>query len=65
MTSQETKAAAARWAGSACTLDGRPARVLGRLQRFATVATIPGGAAVEFSWAAVGRIMGKGGGFKS
>ena len=47
-----------QWAGGACTLDGEPARVTGRLNRFATVKTIdPSGPIVEFSWEAVDRMM--------
>lgn len=45
------------WSGKECTLDGKPARITGRLNEFATVATIPDGPSVEFSWQTVDRIM--------
>jgi hypothetical protein len=38
-------------------LDGKPAGIYGRLNRFATVAEIDGPLAVEFSWQAVKRIV--------
>lgn len=43
--------------GVPCTLDGKPAEIMGRRNDFATVAQIPQGVAVEFSWQAVARIM--------
>ena len=39
-----------------CTLNGKSAMVLGALNRFATVAQIPDGLAVEFAWATVAHI---------
>jgi len=55
-----------QWTGETCTLDGEPARVTGRLNRFATVKTIdPSGPIVEFSWEAVDRMMQVGGYFHS
>lgn len=58
---------AERWAGAACTLNGRPAKVTGRLNRFATVAYMNGDmASVEFSWPAVETVMlANGGRFRS
>jgi hypothetical protein len=48
------------------TLDGKPAKISGTRQQFATVATIdPNGPAVEFSWPAVARIVATGGKFKA
>ena len=42
-----------------CTLDGKPALIYGRLNRFAIVAQVGGPLDVEFSWKAVKRIMDK------
>ena len=39
------------------TLDGEPARIVGRLNPFATVAQVKGPLALEWSWEAVKRIM--------
>ena len=48
------------------TLDGKPAKISGARMQFATVATLDAsGAAVEFSWQAVARIVAAGGKFKS
>ena len=46
-----------------CTLDGKPARICGRLNDFATVTD--GNIGVDFSWHAVSRILDNGGSFKS
>jgi len=40
-----------------CSLDGKPAKVCGRLNRFATVAQIDGPLALEWAWETVKRIM--------
>ena len=54
------------WAGEPCTLDGVPAKVIGRLNKFATIATYDTNSACEFSWFAVKRVMeNEGGHFKS
>ena len=42
-----------------CFLDGKPALIYGRLNRFATVAQVGGPLEAEFSWRAVKRIMDK------
>ena len=49
------------------TLDGLPARVIGRLEKFATVrATVHSGISVEFAWETVEHIiMNKAGKFYS
>lgn len=48
------------------TLDGKPAKISGARQQFATVATLnASGAAVEFAWTTVARIVVAGGKFKS
>lgn len=55
-----------KWAGSDCTLDGKPARVRGRLLKFAIVGQTMGGVQVEYAWATVEHVMvNKGGAFKS
>jgi len=48
------------------SLNGRPARIVGVQQPFATVATIPQGPAMEWSWEAADRIVREhGGSFQS
>jgi hypothetical protein len=46
-------------------IDGHPARISGALNDFATVQAIGRGIRVEFSWAAVARIVAAGGWFSS
>jgi hypothetical protein len=53
-----------RWAGEECTLDGKPARIQGRKNDFATVAALDG-PAYEWAWETVDRIMRGGKNFKS
>ena len=53
------------YTGAACTLDGRPARIVGRLNPFATVATLPDGPSYQFAWETVARVMAQGGVFKA
>jgi len=56
----------AAWCGENCTLDGRPARIVGKRHPFAMVSTIdPPFIDIEYSWATVARIMADGGKFKS
>ncbi len=50
--------------GCDCTLNGKPAKIVGRLNDFGTVRT-DDGTAFEWSWPSIGRIMDKGGEFKS
>jgi hypothetical protein len=57
LTCKQTQRLADQWTGSRCTLDGKPARVIGRLNRFATVAQIPDGHAVDFTWKQVDNVM--------
>lgn len=54
-----------RFAGRDCTLNGIPARICGRLHRFATVATVSGLCSVEFAWPTVERIMERDGQFQA
>lgn len=51
--------------GATCTLDGKPATIIGRQNDFATVATTDGKMRFEWAWATVERIMSKGGRFTS
>jgi hypothetical protein len=51
--------------GAACTLDGKPATICGRLERFATVATLDGSASAEFSWHACANVLDSGGAFRT
>jgi len=48
-----------------CTLNGKPAKICGFKNQFATVAQIDGPLAIEFSWEAVKRIMNKDGKFST
>ena len=54
-----------KYAGAVCTLDGKPAKIAGRLLPFAKVAQIDSALEVEFSWSTVDRIMQAGGEFRS
>lgn len=57
---------AERWGGKDCTLDGRPARIVGRFADFPQVRPDdPQFASVEFSWEAVELVMSAGGKFKA
>lgn len=48
------------------TLDGTPAAICGRLERFATVAALPNGPRFTYAWEAVARIVEmSGGAFRS
>lgn len=54
------------YVGVPCTLDGHPATITGRLERFGTVAMLPHGARYEYAWATIARVMQHNGGrFKS
>lgn len=53
------------YVGNDCTLDGKPAIIMGRKLDFAVVATLPHGNRVEYAWPIVARIMESGGTFKS
>jgi hypothetical protein len=48
-----------------CSLDDKPAKVVGRLNRFPIVAQIDGPLEAEFSWGAVKRTLDKDGKFSS
>ena len=60
----EMRTAGKDCAGQDCTLEGCPARVVGRLERFATVRTNDGRFSAVYAWETVARVMGKGGNFK-
>ena len=63
LTRNQRSAISEEFTGAACTLDGKPAKITGRLNEFATVGALQGWMASEFSWEAVARIMAKGGNF--
>ena len=46
-----------RYAGMACLLNGRLAKVCGRLNSFATVVTLDGGERHDWSWETVENVM--------
>ena len=46
-----------KWIGADCTLNGKPARIVGRKVTYPKVVEINGQLTVEFSWQAVKRIM--------
>lgn len=48
---------AKKWVGERCKLDGKPAIIAGRQNDFATIAQLPNGLHLEWSWEAVDRIM--------
>jgi hypothetical protein len=43
--------------GAECTLDGKPATICGRRNRFATVATLPTGPTYDYAWQTVAHVM--------
>lgn len=49
---------AEQYTGKECTLDGQPAKIVGRLNAYATVAPLDDKhPAVEFAWPTVKRVM--------
>ena len=50
-------AIAERYAGEPCTLDNRPAKIVGQLLRFPRVATLDCACECEISWELVERVM--------
>ena len=54
MTKQQI---ADKYAGQPCTLNGKPAKIMGRLEPFALVGQLPQGLAVEFAWETVDYVM--------
>jgi hypothetical protein len=46
-----------KYAGEECTLDGKPARICGRLLRFAIVREIFGPSSAEFAWETIKHCM--------
>jgi hypothetical protein len=49
--------------GAECTLNGKPATICGRLEKFATVAALDGSARAQFSWHACANVLDSGGRF--
>jgi hypothetical protein len=47
-----------------CTLDGKPAVIMGALNDFATVAAFPVGPSYEWAWSTVARVVAAGGMFR-
>lgn len=45
------------WIGALVTLNGKPARIVGRKITYPKIAEIDGPLSVEFSWQAIKRIM--------
>lgn len=62
---RKARVIADEWTGKACRLDGKPAKVMGRLNEFATIAQIPEGHSCEFTWGQVDNVMVFGGNFMS
>jgi len=60
-----SRAIAEQFAGRRCYLDGAPAKIVGRQNGAATVATDDGQRAMEWSWHTVNRVMRCGGFFES
>lgn len=52
-----TRQIADSYAGCACTLDGKPAKITGRLLPFARVGLMEGSLNVEFAWQTVRLVM--------
>lgn len=59
----ETVQFADKWAGESCTLNSRNAKIVGRLNRFATVAALDMTLSAQWAWETVDCIMKKGGHF--
>ena len=55
----------ARLVGSAVTLDGKTAVVVGRNEQFATVLTLDGSASFQWAWKTVKLVLAAGGAFES
>jgi hypothetical protein len=53
------------YVGHDCTLDGKPAIIIGRALDFGIVSHYPQGLRVEYAWPTIARVMSAGGGFKS
>ena len=60
----EHKTYAERWTGCDCTLNGKPARVRGRLCRYAKVGETFGGPEYDWAWPVVDRVMRRDGAFR-
>jgi len=50
---------------NSCTLDGKPAKIIGWKNKYATVATLDGTSSFEWAWKTVARIMSLDRQFKS
>lgn len=65
MDLKNTKCPGKEHVGLNVTLDGKPARVIGRKNTFATIAQYPDGISAVYSWETVDRIVKNGGKFRS
>lgn len=63
--SQDRKIAQKWRDDNSCTLDGKPAKIVGWAMEFPIVAQMDSPTSCEFSWAAVNRIMERDRKFKS
>lgn len=54
-----------QWAGQSCTLNGKPAKITGRLLPHGIVSEINGPISHEWAWKTIDRIMRKDKAFKS
>jgi len=54
-----------KYSGVKVTLDGQAAEIIGYRHKFAAVATLPTGAAYQWTWDAVELVVSKGGDFRS
>lgn len=65
ITPTERQAIADKWTNQECFLDGKPAKIIGRVAGFATVYILGKATTVEFAWETVDRIMQRDKRFKS
>ncbi len=57
MTDKQRQEIANKYFGRMCLLDGRDAKICGRLNKFASICPLDSFDSVEFSWETVKRIM--------
>jgi hypothetical protein len=65
MSDKKRKQIADKWAGELCQLDGKKAKVTGRLNRFATIGCLDSALQVEYAWEVVERVMSNDKSFQS
>ena len=64
ITAREHTAYAAQYVGQACTLNGRPAKIVGAKLLWPHVVTLDGALDYEWSWVSVALVMERGGDFR-